>query len=80
MTPTIASTLAALSNVGNGPVTVRLNANVYPNDVTSRAITSRTQQLTLDAGGNLTIHSGVDAWRALREFSQELLQAAMQAE
>ena len=80
MTPTIASTLAALSSVGNASVTVRLNQALYPPDVTAGAFSRHGQLLALEANGNLTISCDVDAWRSLREFSQEVLASVIQAE
>jgi hypothetical protein len=80
MTPTIASTLAALSNVGKTTVALRVAGTVYPSEVLRSAITRRNHVLGLDSGGSLIIHSGPDAWGALRDFGHEVLEAAVQAE
>lgn len=80
MTPTIASILAALSNVGKTPVTIRLTGIVYPVDVMNGAVNRHSRLLALDVSGRLTVHAGVDAWDALRDFGKEALEAAMQTE
>jgi hypothetical protein len=80
MTPTIVSTLAALSNVGRTPVTVRLTRTLYPPDVASAAAARYGQALALDVDGSLMIRNGVDAWRVLRDFGQEILEAGMRTE
>lgn len=81
MTPTIASTLAALSDVGKASVTVRLNAQVYPLDTALRAAARHGDALSLTDAGVLTIREAGDAsWRALREFTQDLLSAAVHTE
>ena len=81
MTPTIASTLAALSNVGKATVTVRLNTQVYSLDGARRAVARQSHALSLDAAGELTVRdAGGDSWRALREFTQDLLATAVQTE
>jgi hypothetical protein len=53
---------------------------VYPPDVVSRAAIRHADLLAVNAVGSLTIRSDVDAWRALREFGQEVLEAAAQTE
>ena len=80
MTPTITSTLAALSNVGNTSITVRLNRDLFPLEVTC-AVATRHPDLSLTSAGDLTIRANGDgAWHALREFTQDLLASTRHAE
>jgi hypothetical protein len=81
MTPTITSTLAALSNVGNTPVTLRLSSEMYSLDAARRAATRHDPVVSVDATGELSLQAvGDDAWRTFREFAQDLLATALKAE
>jgi hypothetical protein len=80
MIPTIASTLAALANVGSASVILRLNAQLFPGEA-AREASARHEPLISLRGMELTVGpGGDDAWRALREFTQDLLAAAQRTE
>jgi hypothetical protein len=81
MTPTIASTLSALSDVGSIPVTVRLNPHLFPVAIAQDAAARQAAALSVDSAGDLTVSAASpDAWHALREFTRDLLAHALRAE
>jgi len=81
MTPTIASTLAALNNVGNASVTVRLDPQLFPVDIAQEAAARRAGDLSVSTTGDLTVHpTGECAAEALRGFMQDVLAATLQRE
>jgi hypothetical protein len=80
MMATIASSLDELANVGNVPVTLVLNGQLFTVDAAREAVARHEPTLSL-RGMELTVGTGHDeAWRALREFTQDLLAAAQQVE
>lgn len=81
MKPTIASILAALSNVGKAPVTVRLDPQLFPVGLAHEAVARQPHALALNEAGELTVLvTGHDGWQALREFTQDILAAALTIE
>lgn len=81
MTQTIATTLAALRNVGNAPVTVRLHAAVlHPHLVKQVAARHRGIMIAdIDSAVTITL-SGPDSWDSLRRFAEDLLAGALESQ
>jgi hypothetical protein len=75
----IALTLAALADVGNAPVTVRLDPAVFPPPLLRDTAARYDSALAVASDGALTVSEiGPDAWESLRRFAQDLLLGALE--
>ena len=81
MTPTIASTLTALRNVGSAPVTLHLDSAIFPMTVVQDVATRLGGTFSVSSDGALIVlAAGPDAWDTVRQFAQCILAAALEGE
>lgn len=78
MTPMLAQNLLALSNVGRGPVRVRIGTVLLSESELRVIAEVFSSSLTIDGDGFLLVHqAGSEAWDAFHAFSRAVLAATV---